>query len=55
MSYQFKPDNSDARDLYKNDQILQISGNIKMLNRLLVRNVPTNLSIPPFQNNKSEN
>lgn len=35
MSYQFKAYNSDARDRYKNDKILQVSGYVKMLNCLL--------------------
>ena len=41
---------------YKNDQILKISGYIRMLNCLFVRDALTKLTIPPFQNyfNKSE-
>ena len=53
----FKANNSDIRDLYKNDQILKISDYIKMLNGLFVRDVLTRSTVPPFQNyfNKSEN
>ena len=53
----FKANNHDARDLYKNDEILKISDYIKMLNCLFVRDVLAKSTIPPFQNyfNKSEN
>ena len=52
----FKANNHDVRDLYKNYQILQISDYIKMLNCLFVRDVLTKSTILPFQNyfHKSE-
>ena len=53
----FKANNYDVGELYKNDKILRISDYIKLLNCLFVRDVLTNSSIPPFKNYfiKSEN
>ena len=53
----FKANNHDVRDLYKNDQILKTSDYIKVLSCLFVRDVLTKSTISPFQNyfNKSEN
>ena len=44
----FKANNHDFRDLYKNDQIIKISNCIKMLNCLFLRDVLTNSTIPLF-------
>ena len=52
-----RANNYDVGELYKNYKILRSSDYIKLLNSLFVREVLTNLSIPPFQNYfiKSEN
>ena len=53
----FRANNYDVGELYKNGKILRISDYIKLLNCLFVRVVLTNSSVPPFQNYfiKSEN
>ena len=40
----------DVEELCKNNKILRILDYIKFLNCLFVKDVLTNLSIPPFQN-----
>ena len=53
----FRANNYDVGELYKNDKIIRISDYIKLLSCLSARDVLTNLSITPFQNYfiKSEN
>ena len=53
----FKANNYNIGELYKNHKILRISGYIKLLNCLFVGDVLNNLPITPFQNYiiKSEN
>ena len=53
----FRANNYNVGELYKNDKILRISDYIKLLNCLFVRDVLANLLILPFQNLfvKSEN
>ena len=46
----FKPDNHNVEELYKQDKILKVTDYIKLLNVLFVRDVLLNSSIPPFQN-----
>ena len=46
----FKPDNFDIAEPYKNDKILKISDYIKLLTCLFVRDILTGSSIPPFPN-----
>ena len=46
----FRANNYDVGELYKNDKILRISDYIKLLNCLFVRDILKNSSIPLFQN-----
>ena len=53
----FRANDYDVGELYKNNKIIRISDYIKLPNCFFVRDVLTNSSIPPFQNYfiKSEN
>ena len=44
----FKANNYDVGEHYKNDKILRISDYIKLLNCLFIRDILTNSSIPPL-------
>ena len=45
----FRTNNYDVGEFYKNDKLLRNSDYIKLLNCLFVRDVLTNFRIPPFQ------